>query len=148
MPETAKAGSTVPSRKFKMEIALPAELVGTLNFFGIKSLAGDVTKLSYKVGKTAVAVTGAKFPETPVPATGAMTLKVKGTSAAFKAPRDRHLRSQGARQVHDVPHEQRRHARQPGLGPRQGVGVEARHAHHDEEPSGSARPAPLTSSGA
>ena len=86
LPETAKAGSTVPSRKFKMEIALPAELVGTLNFFGIKSLAGDVTKLSYKVGKTAVAVTGAKFPETPVPATGAMTLKVKGTSAAFKAP--------------------------------------------------------------
>ena len=86
LPDTAKAGSTVPSRKFKMDIALPEELVGTLNFFGIKSLAGDVSKLSYKVGKTKVAVTGAKIPTTAVPATGAMTLKVKGTSAAFKAP--------------------------------------------------------------
>lgn len=86
LPETAKAGSTVKSRKFKMDIALPAELVGTLNFFGIKSLSGDATGLKYKVGKTTVAVTGAKIPETPVPASGPMTLKLKGTSAAFVAP--------------------------------------------------------------
>ena len=86
LPETAKAGSTVKSRKFKMDIALPSELVDTLNFFGIKSLSGDATGLKYKVGKTAVAVTGAKFAETPVPASGPMTLKLKGTSAAFVAP--------------------------------------------------------------
>ena len=86
LPETAKAGSTVQARKFKMDIALPAELVDTLRFFGITSLSGDATQLGYKVGKTAVAVTGAKIPATPVPASGAMTLKLKGTSAAFTAP--------------------------------------------------------------
>ena len=86
LPDTAKAGSTVKARKFKMDIALPAELVGTLNFFGITSLAGEVTGLRYKVGKTTVAVTGAKIPATPVPASGPMTLKIKGTSASFVAP--------------------------------------------------------------
>ena len=86
LPDTAKAGSTVKARKFKMDIVLPEATVGTLNFFGIKSLSGDVTGLRYKVGKTTVAVTGAKIPDTPVPASGAMTLKVKGTSAAFRRP--------------------------------------------------------------
>ena len=45
-----------------------------------------MTGLRYKVGKTNVAVTGAKIPVTPVPASGAMTLKLKGTSASFVAP--------------------------------------------------------------
>ena len=148
LPETAKAGSTVPSRKFKMEIALPEELVGTLNFFGIKSLSGDVTGLRYKVGKTNVAVTGAKIPVTPVPASGAMTLKLKGTSASFMAPAVGTHAVKVPSQVHDEPQERRRHARHPDLRPRQGVRVEARHAHDDEEPSGSARPATLSPPGA
>lgn len=86
LPTSAKAGSTLKARTFKMDLALPSELVDTLRLFGITSLSGDATDLRYTVGKTAVPVTGAKIPATPVPASGAMTLKLKGASAAFKAP--------------------------------------------------------------
>lgn len=86
LPATAKAGSSVKARPFKMTIALPSELVDTLRFFGITALSGDATDLGYTVGKTAVAVNDGKIRETPVPASGAMTLVVKGKSAGFTAP--------------------------------------------------------------
>lgn len=86
LPASAKAGSTVKARPFKMTIALPSELVDTLRFFGITALSGDATDLRYTVGKTAVAVKNGKIRETPVPASGTMKLVLKGKSAAFKAP--------------------------------------------------------------
>lgn len=86
LPASAKAGSPVKARPFKLTIALPSELVDTLRFFGITSISGTATELGYKVGKTAVAVKNGKIRDTPVPASGTMKLVVKGSSAAFKAP--------------------------------------------------------------
>ena len=86
LPKTAKAGSTVAARAFKMSVVLPSELVDTLRFFGITSVSADATKLGYTVGTTKVPVKNAKVPPTKVPDSGTMKLTLKGTSAAFKAP--------------------------------------------------------------
>ena len=86
LPKSVKAGSTVSARPFKATVVLPSELVDTLRFVGVTSISGKASKLGYTVGSKKVAVNKAKIKKTPVPPSGTMTLVLKGTSAAFKAP--------------------------------------------------------------
>ena len=86
LPKKVKAGSTVSARPFKATVVLPSELVDTLRFVGVTSISGDASKVRYSVGSVKVPVNKAKIKKTKVPASGTMTLVLKGTSAAFKAP--------------------------------------------------------------
>ena len=88
LPAKVKKGKAVAARPVTMSVELPESLVGPLrDILGVEELSGQATAIKYTVGSTKVPLKKVKLVPTAVPDSGSMTLKAKGVSAAFKAPK-------------------------------------------------------------
>lgn len=83
LPAKAKKGVEVKGKKVTLTVVLPESLVGALNAIGVKELSGTASGAKIKVGATKVSLDDVAFKNTAVPASGTMTVKAKGKTAAF-----------------------------------------------------------------
>lgn len=83
LPAKAKKGTVVKGKKVTLTVVLPESLVGALNAIGVKELSGTASGVKAKVGSTGVALQNVGFKATKVPASGTMTVKATGKTAAF-----------------------------------------------------------------
>lgn len=83
LPKTTKAGKKVPAKKVTMKVVLSEGLTNGLRSLGVTSLSGEATGAKIKVGTVKVALEDVAFKDTAVPASGPMTVKAVGTTAAF-----------------------------------------------------------------
>jgi hypothetical protein len=86
LPRSVAAGRTLARRDLTVALRVPQQLVDRLRAFGVDSLSGSARPTTVRAGRTRVRVTGLRIPRTPVPASGAMTLRGSGDLAAFSVP--------------------------------------------------------------
>ncbi|MEI5672542.1 MULTISPECIES: DUF6801 domain-containing protein [unclassified Nocardioides] len=84
LPKKVKKGKKVPAKTVVLKVVLSPELATALRGFGITSLSGNAAGAKATVGKTKVALKNVAFKDQAVPASGAMTIKASGKTAAFK----------------------------------------------------------------
>jgi len=82
IPDRIAQGVTVPSRRVTFKIKVPAELVDALRQYHVDSISGR-GHASYSVGSLVRPIRKLRLPDTPVPASGGMTLKGHGRAAEF-----------------------------------------------------------------
>lgn len=84
MPTSVPSASIVPSRPVHITVVIPSESIPARPPF-LNSIGGTATGLSYRVGSQVVPAADATIPQTPVPASGDMTIEADTTANAFQA---------------------------------------------------------------
>ncbi|WP_127480276.1 DUF6801 domain-containing protein [Nocardioides pantholopis] len=84
LPAKVKKGKKVGAKPVTLTVTLPQGLSDGLRLLGISSLSGSASGVKAKAGKTTIKISGIKFTNAPVPASGQMTFKAKGKTAPVK----------------------------------------------------------------
>jgi hypothetical protein len=84
MPTSVPSASIVPSRPVHIKVVIPSESIPARPPL-LNSIGGTATGLSYRVGSQVVPAADATIPQTPVPASGDMTIEADTTASSFQA---------------------------------------------------------------
>ena len=82
IPDQVAAGATVPARKIRFSIKVPADMVRVLRQYGVDSVSAT-GRAHFTVGSLKRRIRHLRIPDTNVPNSGGMTLKGSGRASSF-----------------------------------------------------------------